>query len=85
MLITVEISAVRIESKTFLVEMLIIPKVYCKVKRFWYHFVARNVWNTNVCMASSIKTFQIIWNVWNTSENLLKFVIFPDILPINSK
>ena len=27
-------------------------------------------------IVSSIKTFQILWNVWNTSENLLKFVIF---------
>ena len=36
-------------------------------------------------IVSSIKTFQMIGNLRNTSENLPKFVIFPDILPFNSK
>ena len=36
-------------------------------------------------IVSSIKTFQMIWNVLNTSESLPKFVIFTDILPFNSK
>ena len=33
----------------------------------------------------SIKTFQIVWNVLNTSENLMKIPIFQDFLPFNSK
>ena len=33
----------------------------------------------------SIKTFQIVWNVLNTSENLMKFPSFQDFLPFNSK
>ena len=34
---------------------------------------------------SSIETFQIISNVWNGPENLLKFSISPDFHPVNYK
>ena len=47
--------------------------------------VAMTIWNTVGWVLCFIKTFQIIWKVWNASENLMEFPIFQDFLPFNSK
>ena len=50
-------------------KIMIVSKVLRQFQRFLCQSVARTTWNTVVWVMCFIKTFQIIWNVWNTSVN----------------